>query len=350
MRRTPTFKPHAPAQRLRIGFVLANHFTLAAFANFVDTLRLAADEGDRSRQVLCGWSVMSATGRPVMASCGVAVSPDAGLIDPTQFHYIVVVGGLLHRGDQIDEATAAYLQRAAKAGTPLIGVCTGSFILTRLGLLEGRRVCVSWYHRTDYIDAFGVDPVADQLFIVDGNRITCSGGAGVADLAAALVARHVGAQAARKSLNVLLLDEQRSAEAVQPTPHIAPAAADPRLRRAVLAMEQAMADPITIAALAQRVGISERQIDRLFQKELGASPAEIYRKMRLDYGRWLLTQTRRNVGDIAALCGFADGAHFARACKQAFGHGPSALRRTGAQHPGQASPAGRVSAAGLMAE
>lgn len=325
-------RPHVPTEtvpRLRVGFLLARHFTLTAFANFVDTLRLAADEGDRSRQIHCSWTVMSASGRPITASCGVSVAPDAGLLDPRGFHYIVVVGGLLHGGDQIDAATADYLRRVAEAGTPLIGVCTGSFILTRLGLLKGRKVCVSWYHRNDYIEEFGGAPIADRLYVMDVDRITCSGGAGVVDLAAALVEKHVGAQAATKSLNVLLLDGKRAADAAQPTPHVAPPASDARVRRAVLAMEQAMAEPVSIAAIAERLGLSERQLDRLFRADLNVSPAEIYRGMRLDYGRWLLLNSRRSISDVAQLSGFADGAHFARAYRKRFSMAPASLRQAG---------------------
>lgn len=311
-----------PVPRLRVGFILARHFTLAAFANFIDTLRLAADDGDRSRQVHCQWTVMSSARSAIVSSSGVTVIPDSGLIDPKEFHYIVVVGGLLHRGEPIDDATATYIRRAADAGTALIGVCTGSFILTRLGVLKGRRVCVSWYHRNDYVEEFGGAPIADRLYVIDGDRITCSGGAGVVDLAAALVEKHVGAQAAQKSLNVLLLDQQRTADSAQPMPNIAPAARDPRLRRAVLAMEQAMDAPLAIPALANRLGISERQLGRLFQAELGASPAEIYRAMRLDFGQWLLSHTQRSIGEIAVRTGFADGSHFTRAYRKRFGRVP----------------------------
>lgn len=325
--------PHAKHDiampRLRVGFLLARHFTLTAFANFIDTLRLAADEGDRSRPILCKWVVMAANGNPISSSSGIAIAPEVGLLDPRQFHYIVVVGGLLNRGEPIDEATAAYIRQVAVAGIPLIGVCTGSFILKRLGLLEGRKTCVSWYHRSDYIDEFGIAPIADQLFMIDGDRITCSGGAGVVDLAAELVEKHVGAQAAKKSLNVMLLDEQRAAHAAQPTPHIAPTAADVRVRRAVLKMEQAMAEPVAIAALAKHIGVSERQLDRLFRNELGASPAETYRVMRLDYGNWLISNTKRSIGEIAAMAGFADGAHFARAYRKRFGVNPREIRKFG---------------------
>ncbi|MBL8589066.1 MAG: GlxA family transcriptional regulator [Methylobacteriaceae bacterium] len=341
MRNRPT--DASPRPRLEVGFVLANHFTLTAFANFVDTLRLAADEGDRSRQILCRWTTMSATGAPVSASCGVAVTPQSRFVDPRRFHYIVVVGGLLHAGPQIDAATGAYLARAAEAGVALVGVCTGSFVLARLGLLTGRKICVSWFHRQDFVDAFGGPaPIADRLYVIDGDRITCSGGAGVVDLAAALVERHVGARAARKSLDVLLLDGPRAADAAQPTPAFAQDVSDVRVRRAILLMEQTLAHPAPVAEIARKVGLSERQLDRLFRAELGESPAQTHRRMRGDYGRWLLVNTDRSVFEIATMAGFVDGAHFAREMRRRHGASPTALRAGGARAPAPDAAAGRL--------
>jgi transcriptional regulator GlxA family with amidase domain len=178
---------------LSVGFVLAEHFTLSAFALFIDQLRLAADEGDRSRQILCRWSVMASRPDPVKASCGVTVDRTSGFVDPRRFNYIVVVGGILHGGRQLDDATIAYLKEADAAGVTLVGLCTGSFVLARAGLMQGRKCCVSWYHYQDFIDEFpAIHPVADQLFVVDGSRITCSGGGGTADLATFLIERHIG--------------------------------------------------------------------------------------------------------------------------------------------------------------
>lgn len=84
--------------RLRVGFLLARRFTLSAFANFVDVLRLAADEGDRSRPILCSWRVIAEDPAPVRSSCGVTVGPEERLGDPGRFDYIVVIGGLIEEG------------------------------------------------------------------------------------------------------------------------------------------------------------------------------------------------------------------------------------------------------------
>jgi transcriptional regulator GlxA family with amidase domain len=103
--------------RLSVGFILAQNFTLSAFSLFIDQLRLASDEGDRSRQILCHWTVMTRRQAPVRASCGVMVAGTGDLTDPRQFNYIVVVGGLLHAGPQLDEAGIAYLKQAGNAAS-----------------------------------------------------------------------------------------------------------------------------------------------------------------------------------------------------------------------------------------
>lgn len=323
----PAGGPARPA--LRVGFLLAHNFTLSALSLFVDTLRLAADEGDRSRPIRCAWSIMGATAETIRSSCGLSVVRTAPLADPLSFDYVVMVGGLLHGGEQVDDATIQYLKWAAGAGVPLIGVCTGSFILARAGLMEGRRCCVSWYHVPDYEAEFpGRRPVADQLFLVDGDRITCSGGSGVADLAAFLIRRHIGPAAAQKSLHVLQLQHARQGSDAQPHPQIGDGGGDDRVRRALLLMEQNIAEPLSIDAVAGRLGLSSRRLERLFHAAMGTKPGQVYRRLRLGHARWLLGHTGKSVTAVAVEAGFCDGAHFARCFRSEYGVAPSRARGT----------------------
>ncbi|WP_293865137.1 GlxA family transcriptional regulator [uncultured Alsobacter sp.] len=317
--------------RLRVGFILANNFTLSAFSLFADTLRLAGDEGDLSRRVQCDWKVMSSRPRAIRASCGLEVMPDSGLLDPQPFDYIAVIGGVLHQGAAVDRDTEDYLRAAARAGVPLIGVCTGTFVLARAGLLKGRRCCVSWYHHSDMIRDFDdIEPVSDRLFLIDGDRITSSGGAGVADLAATLVDRHVGASAAHKSMGILLFESPRPETTSQPMPAFVPQAVPPTVRRAISLMEQNLEGPLTVAALAARIGLGDRQLTRLFMAALGQPPAAVYRRIRIRYGRWLLERSSRPVADIAAASGFADAAHFGKEFRRVFGTTPARFRASSA--------------------
>lgn len=320
--------PAEPARpSLSVGFLLANNFTLTALATFLDALRLAADDGDGSRQIRCHWTIMGTKPDPVRSSCGAGVARWEPLRPPRTFDYIVVVGGLLHSGPAFDDETVAYLRDAAAQGVKLVGVCTGGFVLSRIGLMANRRCCVSWYHHRDFVEEFpDLVPVADQLFVVDRDRITCSGGAGVADLAAHLIERHLGKAVAQKTMHIMLIDKARPANQSQPQPPTDNEIANERVRRAILLMEQNLADPLSVEEIARRLNVSTRQFERLFRMSTGKSPVAFYRALRLRYGYWMLRNTRRSVTAIAMEAGFADCAHFSRQFREEFNTSPSAVR------------------------
>lgn len=329
--------PHAsaPPPRLRIGFILARRFTLCAFANFVDVLRLAADEGDRSRPILCRWRVLSANSEPVESSCGIRVQPEDRFGDPLLFDYIVVVGGLIDEIERLPAESVAYLVRAAEAGVPLIGICTGTFILYRAGLMSGYRACVSWFHHDDFLREFdGLTPVSDQIFVVDRDRLTCSGGVSSAHLAAFLVDRHIGTAVARKSLSIMMIDEAMQAERPQPGLPLELETRDQLVKRALLAMQQTMDAPLTVAKIAERLGVSRRQLERHFMSALGIAPQVASRKVRLAHARHLLRRTERTVSEIAAETGFSDASHLTRTFRAETGETPEMWRR-GKRHIGE---------------
>jgi transcriptional regulator GlxA family with amidase domain len=323
------------ARPLRVGFVLTNDFTLSAFADFVDLLRLAADDADNSRQIRCQWHVMSSSEKPIRSSCGLLVCPTSRLLDPIDLNYIVVVGGLLHRDAPLDKRTADYLTRAGKTNIKLAGICTGSFVLCRLGLLVGRKCCISWFHYRDFLEEFHeLVPVADQLYVVDGNRITCPGGAGVVYLAADIIGRHLGVSTAQKVLHMQQLDRPKPGSSVQPAPPFEVSAHDDRISRALLLMEQNLARTIPITTIASRLGTSTRHLERLFRETISCGPQAAYLRIRLKHARWMLNSSL-TLASIAADTGFSDGAHFGKAYKLAYGINPSEERRRIAREAGK---------------
>lgn len=317
----------AARPRLSLGIVLADHFTLTSFSVFVDLMRLAADEGDLSRQINVTWEVMSHRTTPTYASCGFGIARTSDFIDPRRFDYVMVVGGVLHKGPQIDAPTARYLERAAAASVPLIGMCTGSFILCRTGLMQDRCSCVSWYHHQDFVDEFPRQAVvADRIFLVDRDRITLPGGAGAADLALYLISKHVGPAIAQKAQEVLQFDRMRVGNDPPPHPPVTTTVTHPLARRALLLMEQNIARPLSIESLAEHLGLSSRQLERVCRSSLGQTPAAIYRTVRLRYAHWLLMHSTQSVTQIALSAGFSDGAHFSREFRKSYGFPPSRQR------------------------
>jgi transcriptional regulator GlxA family with amidase domain len=333
---------------LSVGFVLCPNFTLVAFAAFVDALRLAADEGDRSRPIHCRWSVLSHDMRPIRSSAGLEVKPTAELPDPAGFDYIVVVGGLTD-GPRCHPALLDYLQLADQKGVPLVGLCTGSFVLARLGLMSGRRCCVSWYHHEAFAAEFPtIAATSAELFVVDHNRITCAGGTSVVHAASHLIARHGGSQRAQKALRILIEEQPLPPSAPQPLSLATPANIDPRVRKAVLLIEQDCEQVPSIDAIAQRVHLSTRQLERLFLRDLGMTPSVFGEKFRLARARQLLHTATEPLYAVALKCGYKNPSHFASRFRAEFGVSPSSLRSQTNALKGQTSDAAGHAALSLI--
>ncbi|TFE36532.1 GlxA family transcriptional regulator [Paraburkholderia dipogonis] len=318
------------SQQLRFGIVLLPNFTLTAFSGFVDLLRLASDEGDMSRPVRCSWTIVGESLVPVRASCGIQVAPWTTFEEARAFDYVVVVGGLLHSGPSASKAMLQFIRDAAKTSATLVGICTGVFALMRAEVMDGYRICVSWFHYWDFVERFpAVDErnlVADRLFIIDRRRITCSGGRASIDVAAAILLRHVDATIVQKALRIMLIDNAQKGNAPQPYPPGLEPAAHPKVRRAILLMEQHIGEPLSLGELAQRLEMSVRQIERLFVAETGKSPLAYGRQIRIRTASWLLTSSDRTVADIASSCGFSDASHLGREFRKEFGESPNAYR------------------------
>lgn len=310
-----------------IGFVLLPNFTLTPFSLLIDVLRLAADEGDRSRPLRFAWTIIAPSLDPVRASCGAAVPPAETLGDPARFDYVVVCGGLLRRPHGADADVEAFLRRAAAADRIIIGLCTGSFMLAQAGLLTGRRASISWFHAAEFREEFDdVTAISTDVYLVDGPIVTCAGGTGAADVAAWIIGRHCGEGVAQKALNILQIDAARPIGAPQPRPAMAEGLRDPRVRRAALIIEERLDRPPTTDQLARAIGVSRRQLERLFVAETGIGPGAFAASMRLIYADWLMQTSPASLTAIADQCGFADAAHLSRRYKQSYGRPPSHAR------------------------
>ena len=315
--------------RLRVGFVLAPRFTLTAFAGFVDALRLAADEGDRSRPLLARWAVLDTAGEPVPSSCGASVVPTAALASPGDYDFVVVVGGLLHGGLRTPARMMAFLREAAEQGVRLVGLCTGSFVLAQAGLLDGYLACVSWFHRDEFAAAFPqCRIVSNQMFVVDRDRLTCAGGTSVVHLAAHIIERSIGRASSMKALRIMIEEQPLPSRTLQPEQVLSVRSNDTVVHKAMLLLEQQLHSPAPVVELCESLGIGRRQLERRFRRDVGLSPAEYRQRLRLDRARWLLENTDLEVTEVSVECGFQDSANFARVVRKALGVSPSALRQT----------------------
>ncbi len=178
------------------------------------------------------------------------------------------------------------------------------------------------------MDRFDTErPVSDQLFVVDRDRLTCSGGQGAAHLAAFLVARHIGQAAATKSLNIMMIDEAMGGERPQPAQVPSRRARDPLVKRAVHAMVQNIEVPKTLNDLAAGLGVGRRTLERRFVEDLGQTPQKVYVDLRLEKACARLRQGTDSIAEIALSCGFCDASHLSRVMKANRGTSPAEYRK-----------------------
>ena len=300
-------------------FLLAPQISLIAFAAAIEPLRLA---NRLAGAQLYGWRLAAEGGGEAMASCGALLRVDGGLDAVARGATIVVCGGT----DAHLAATPAvlgWLRREARMGAHLGAVCTGAHILARAGLLTGRRCTIHWENRAAFAEDFPDIDVTGRVFEIDGDRMTCAGGAAAADMMLAVIARDHGPGLARMTADQMIMAPLRSEADEQRLS--APArigARNPRLSAIIERMEACLEEPVSPAALARDAGMSVRQLERLFRRYLNRSPKRHYMQLRLEKARTLLLQTGMSVIDVAMASGFTSPSHFSKCYRAQFGRTP----------------------------
>jgi transcriptional regulator GlxA family with amidase domain len=311
----------APRTPVQLAILVTPHFNLAATVGFIDPFRVA---NYLNGQILFRWDVVSEAGGACAASNGMVIGTRALAEIAGQRRDIVAVSSSwtpeAHRSAQLQAA----LWRWARAGATMAALDTGAFILAEAGLLKGRRATVHYEH----IDAFGEmypdTEVTEDLFVYDGNRISCSGGSAATDFALNILRGTHGDALANRAARYLFhqsvrpAGSQQNADPLEPLGNTAPR----NVRRAIALMEKHLEDPLSIAEICERMEISHRQLDRLFRAYVKKAPAAYYRDIRLDRARGLVTQTEMALSQVALASGFASQVHFSRAYRARFGLPP----------------------------
>jgi transcriptional regulator GlxA family with amidase domain len=332
----PSQQINSPDATERIAFFLVPKFSMIAFTAALEALRLA---NRLSGKGLYSWHVVSKDGKPVEASNGLVLMADLGLDALDRFPTVILCSGIdahLYR----DESVFARLRRLARQGVEIGAVCTGSHVLARAGLLEGYRCTIHWENLGSFTEEFPDIEVSSELIEVDRDRFTCAGGIAAADLMLHAIAQRHGQDLAAAISDQFILDRIRDPHDPQRVPLRARLGiGHPKLVEVVAQMEASQEEPLAHEELARRVGLSRRQLERLFRRFLKTTPGHYYLKLRLTRARLLLTQTTMAVIDVALACGFVSASHFSKCYRDFHGRTPREERRQlEAAMAGQASP------------
>jgi transcriptional regulator GlxA family with amidase domain len=307
-----------------IGFLLVPGFALLSYAAAVEPLRAA--NGLSGRELFRWWHAGPGD-EPVRASNGVAVLPDIRMGDAsvTADMLFVCAGG--NPAAFGDRAVFGWLRRMARRGVTMGGISGGPYLLARAGLLAGRRCTVHWEHVPAFQEAFPDIDVARSLFEIEGDRITCSGGIAAVDMMTALITREHGPALGAAVADWFLHTQVREGRGPQRMDLSRRSGArDERLLRVLALIEQSLEAPLSREDLAERAGVSLRQLERLFREELGRGLHSYYLDQRLARARQLLRETNLPILEVGLATGFASGSQFTRAFRRQFGRSPAGER------------------------
>ena len=309
----------ARSEPRRFGFYLVPKFSFIAFINALEVLRIANRLAEGAPY---SWTVVSLDGEPVQASNDMVAMVDGALKSTGPLDALFVCASFdPHR--YCDREALAHLRRLGRHGTHLGGLCTGAYVLARAGLLEGYRCTLHWENQVGFAEAFPEIEATEELFEIDRDRYTAAGGTAPLDMMLTLISMQHGHELALQVSEYLIHERIRSPHDHQRmTLRSRLRVSHPRLLDAVSLMEQSLEAPLPLESIAKRVGISKRQLERLFRTYLEASPARYYVEMRLHRARTLLEQTSLSVTDVGVACGFVSASHFSRAYRDLFGHSP----------------------------
>ncbi|GHF49810.1 GlxA family transcriptional regulator [Seohaeicola zhoushanensis] len=313
----------SPGPTRAYAFVLVPGFTLLAFTSAVEPLRIA---NQLSQKPLYRWHLMSPDGAPATSSSGIEITVGGALSAQNKEVRLFVCAGNPAMAAGAPAVVGA-VQRHHRFGGTVGGICTGAVALAKAGVLADRRFTLHWENQPGFCETFPeLEPTLSR-YEIDARVITCGGGAAATDMMIALIAEDHGAVFAAMVSDMCL---RPATLGVEPTQRSSTSAVmksrSPLLVAAVNLMRTNVDVPLSIHDIAEAVGGSRRQLERLFVSQLNETPAVFYRNVRLDRARNLLATTDLSIAEISTACGFEASSHFTRAFKARFGIVPTKLK------------------------
>ncbi|MEM9604655.1 MAG: GlxA family transcriptional regulator [Pseudomonadota bacterium] len=307
-----------------VHFLLVDTFAFMPFISVLEVLRLSNRlRGDQR----FSWQFYSTHGDPALANNGLSVPVEGSQLDGGTAD-IAVVCGPHDPFNYRDRNTYAWARRYATAGSTLMAVDTGTYLLARAGVLQGYRCTLHWENIPGFVEEFPDIVVSQELFERDRDRVTCAGGTAAMDMMLAFVQDQHGKELAADVSEMLIHSAIRlGREPQRMNLRLRTGVSHPALLESIELMEANVEQPLSATELSDAVGISRRQLERLFRRYMDTTPSRYYLNLRLNRSMQLLQQTSLPIIEIALACGFATAGHFSQSFRALFNQTPREARR-----------------------
>lgn len=307
----------------KVGFLMIPNFSMLAFASAIEPLRSANRMSDKT---LFEWVIATENSESVRASNGVEIAANGDLDDLSNCRLVFACGGLDIQ-KYISKELVNTMRLVERRGAAIGAICTGTYLLAVSGLLKDRRCTIHWENHDGLVEEFPDLDVTNDLFEIDGNRVTCSGGTASLDMMLHLIAQAHGTSLATTVSEQFIHDRIRDSHDRQRMElRSRLGVSHPKLLSVVAEMEANLEDPLPQTEIARRTELSTRQLERLFRKYLHTTPTQYYLNLRIARARQLLRQTSMSILSVALACGFVSASHFSKCYRETYGRTPRAER------------------------
>lgn len=304
-------------------FLLVQEFSHLAFSCALEPLRIANLVAGKE---LYAWQLASADGRSATCSNRAVTLVDRGLSPVKRGETVIVVSGL-NVQNHIKPEIIGFLRAERARGTPIGAICSGAYILAEAGFLDGRRAAIHWEYHDLFAERFESVKLMKSVFVADEKFVTASGGTAAADLMLHTISKEHGRDLAVAVADQMVYSAVRDASDTQRMSFRSRyGSGNSCLSQALRIMEDNLEDPLSGPELAARLGVSIRQVERIFQRYMNISPKRYLMDLRLKRARNLILQSDQAITEIAMACGFTSTSHFTKAYRERFGTTPGTQR------------------------
>ncbi len=307
-----------------LSFLVIDQFSMLCLAAAMDPLRSA---NRMAASDYYKWSLVSVDGLAVRASNGMELNVDYSIDNLPKCDILFVCAG--YRLEIPGQShLLAKLRERGRRGAALGALSVGSHILGQAGLLNGYDCTIHWENRASFQEAFPNAHCTGQVFEVDRNRYTSAGGTTSIDLMLHIIGEDFGGRVANEVANQFQHERIRTnADRQRVGPERDLGGKSEKLQKAVELMAEHLEEPLSALEIARQVGLSLRQVERLFLRHLSSTPGRYYMSVRLERARELLRHTNAPILDVALSTGFTSHSYFAQSYRTHFGCSPSEERR-----------------------
>lgn len=306
-------------------FFLLPEFTHIAFSCALEPLRIA---NLVSGKPLYRWSLLSENGETATCSNGSVTLTEGGMEMRKKTDRLFLISGLNVQAHTTPRLLA-WLRRERAVGTPMGAICSASYVLAKAGFLEGVETALHWAWHDLFTEEFPEVRLVRNVFVAREKIITASGGTAAADLMLHLIGKAYGEDLATEVADQMVYNAVREGTAAQRVSlQSRHGMRNEHLVRAIAFMDESIEFPMSPSVIAERLGISTRQLERLFGRYLNSTPKHYFMEMRLHRAQNLLVQTEHSITEIALACGFQSTSHFSKVFRGHFGRSPLSHRTT----------------------